>query len=390
MPIELRGRISATQANVYGGDEISRRASFYATLPGPRAISAAFIRRNARDLEEQGFDSALYPVNSRSADVWSVAAEALSATTTLHSISAHRVGLQSPTVAARAFATLDRLSGGRARVHLILGSTGADQERDGDLLSKADRYRRALEYAHLFRLELSSPEPFDFDGEFYHVRGARSDVRPLDLAGRISYAGVSDEGVELAARYADVYAVAPEPLRETAELIGRVRDKAAGYGRTLRYWRDANLILAAEDDKARDLAERLVQEVRRIHESEEITRIRQSIASDYREGDSKGKERVRELSARESWYDKTFFTGLTALTGHGPSIVGSPATAAEAYLEYYRIGVAINTVGGLPILGPEDRELQDEFFRLVRSGAAQIDAERAEADLSRRLAVSAA
>lgn len=388
MSIELRGRISATAEHIYGDTEISRRASFYATIAGPREIDIDYLRRSGRELEEQGYDSALYPVNSRSADVWAVAAEALAATRTLTVVSAHRLGLQQPTQAARAFATLDRVSGGRAKVHLILGGSSVDLQRDGEQLDKDDRYRRALEYAEIFRRTLESPEPFDYDGEFYTLRGAYSDLRPLDVSGRLSYAGLSEQGLELAARFADTYAVYPMPLKETADVLARVAAKAAGYGRTLTFWRDSNLILADEDQKARDLAEELVREVNRIQATAAVADKLTAVRKDFRPGDAHGRDRLREVAGREDWHDKAFFTGLTAITAHGPCIVGSPATAAEAYLEYYKLGVSINTVGGLPLLGSEDRELQAEFFRLVREGAARIDAERHEADVRSAIATA--
>lgn len=388
MSIELRGRISAVPDRIYGDTEISRRASFYASIAGPREIDVDHLRRSGRELEEQGYDSTLYPVNSRSADVWSIAAEALAATRTLTIVSAHRLGFQQPTQAARSFATLDRISGGRAKVHLILGSSSADAQRDGDQLEKSARYRRGLEYAEIFRRTLESPEPFDYDGEFYTLRGAYLELRPLDLTGRISYAGTSAEGIELAARFADTYALYPMPLKETAELLDQVRIKAQSVGREVTFWRDSNLILADEDQKARDLAERLVAEVTRIQSTDRVAGALAAARKDFRVGDARGRDRVREVAVREDWHDEAFFTGLTAITGHGPSIVGTPATAAAAYLEYYKLGVDINTVGGLPLLGPQDRELQAEFFRLVRQGAQRIDAERHDAEL--RLAPAAA
>lgn len=62
---------------------------------------------------------------------------------------AHRVGTPTPTAAACSLATLDRLSGGRAAAHVIVGSSDADVARDGDTLGEADRYRRAGEAVRL-------------------------------------------------------------------------------------------------------------------------------------------------------------------------------------------------------------------------------------------------
>ena len=56
--------------------------------------------------------------------------------------------------------------------HIILGTTDADQQRDGDFVDKAARYRRAAEYFQILRRWLESETPFDFTGEFYRVRDA--------------------------------------------------------------------------------------------------------------------------------------------------------------------------------------------------------------------------
>ncbi|GAA1960393.1 hypothetical protein GCM10009776_23790 [Microbacterium deminutum] len=45
-----------------------------------------------------------------------------------------------PTVAAQQLATLDQLSDGRAVVHITSGGSDAEQARQGDFLSKDERW----------------------------------------------------------------------------------------------------------------------------------------------------------------------------------------------------------------------------------------------------------
>ena len=62
---------------------------------------------------------------------------------------------------------------------------------------KAERYQRAQEYLHLMKRTWASDAPFDFQGRFYRVRGAHSDVRPLQTPHPlIMFGGRVMQGIE--------------------------------------------------------------------------------------------------------------------------------------------------------------------------------------------------
>ncbi|MFX8079109.1 LLM class flavin-dependent oxidoreductase, partial [Acinetobacter baumannii] len=72
---------------------------------------------------------------------------------------AHRPGFTAPTLAARQFATLDQLTGGRVAVHIITGGDDAEQRQDGDFLTKDERYARTDEYLGILRRIWTATEP---------------------------------------------------------------------------------------------------------------------------------------------------------------------------------------------------------------------------------------
>ncbi|MFX8039865.1 LLM class flavin-dependent oxidoreductase, partial [Acinetobacter baumannii] len=80
---------------------------------------------------------------------------------------AHRPGFTAPTLAARQFATLDQLTGGRVAVHIITGGDDAEQRQDGDFLTKDERYARTDEYLGILRRIWTATEPFDHQGTYY-------------------------------------------------------------------------------------------------------------------------------------------------------------------------------------------------------------------------------
>jgi alkanesulfonate monooxygenase len=101
---------------------------------GP-VIDRDYLRRFVRAHEDAGFDRVLIGYSSSQPDGLQVAAYAAAHTERLSFLVAHRPGFVAPTVAARAFATLDTLAGGRIAVHVITGGSDGEQRRDGDYLA---------------------------------------------------------------------------------------------------------------------------------------------------------------------------------------------------------------------------------------------------------------
>ena len=168
---------------------------------------------------------------------------------------AHRPGFVAPTLMARKIATFDHLTGGRLAVHIITGKTDDEQQGDGDFSPKAERYQRAAEYLELMKLAWSSEQPFDFAGEFYRVKGAHSDVRPLQKPHPLLFfGGASTARSRWARKLCDVYAIYAEPLASTRERIAasapRPRPSGARRASTSRCARSSPRREGAAWDKA--------------------------------------------------------------------------------------------------------------------------------------------
>ncbi|MCU7822009.1 LLM class flavin-dependent oxidoreductase [Kitasatospora sp. DSM 101779] len=358
MELEIRGGVRA--APVTGRTPQERQALRHAPDPRDRTADPGHVARTARELEEDGFDSALVVQSSSWPDPWLVAGWALAATDRLRLAVAHRVGAAAPTAAARALATLDRLSGGRAAAHVIVGSSDLDVARDGDLLGKADRYRRAGEYLQVFRRYLAADEDIDHDGEFYRVHGARPGLRPDPGGELLSFGGSSPQGVALAARYADVYAVSPLPLPDTRRRIAEVRAAAAGHGRTLRIWRHVTVVLDDTDEAARERVRRLRRDALRLTAGPGAHRFAEAVQLD----------RDRERGRAEPWRDGTggadqvaAFVRRSLAAAHA----GSPDTVADRIGLLRSAGVDIVQLD-LPAETDHDRELRRALVARLRHG----------------------
>ena len=163
---------------------------------------------------------------------------------------AHRPGFVAPTLFARKVATFDHLTGGRIALHVITGKSDAEQQGDGDFTPKAERYERAQEYLHLMKRTWAADRPFDFDGRFYQVRGAHSDVRPLQRPHPLlMFGGASEGALAMGAAECDVFAIYAEPRATTAERIADFRARAARHGRTVGFNMSVRPIIAATEGR---------------------------------------------------------------------------------------------------------------------------------------------
>jgi alkanesulfonate monooxygenase len=200
--------------------------------PSGPIIDVDYTRSVALAHEAGGFDRVLMAHSSASPDAVVTAAQVFADTTRLSVLLAHRPGFVAPTLFARTLATLDHFSRGRIAMHVITGGDDADQRRDGDYLQHDQRYERTAEYLDILKRIWSSDAPFDHAGEHYRFTGAFSAVKPLQRPHLpIYFGGSSDAAIQVAARYADVYALWGESLAQVKDTIARVRGAAAAYGR---------------------------------------------------------------------------------------------------------------------------------------------------------------
>jgi alkanesulfonate monooxygenase len=171
---------------------------------GP-VIDRSYLGALALAHEQGGFDRVLIGYHSAAPDGFQVAAYAAARTTRLQFLLAHRPGFVAPTLAARQLATLDQLSDGRLAVHIITGGSDAEQARDGDFLSKDERYARTDDYLTVLKKTWTSAVPFDHDGPYYKVRDSLAAVRRAQQPPHHNlFGGPTDAAIRFSLKHADV------------------------------------------------------------------------------------------------------------------------------------------------------------------------------------------
>ena len=173
-----------------------------------QGLDPDYIVEFARAHENSGFDQVLLGYSSSTPDGFAVAGYAAHYTRKLGLLDCPPRRFMSPTLAGRMAATLGQLTSGRIALHVITGGSDVEQQREGDWLDHEQRYRRTGEYLEILRRVWTEEQPFDYQGEFYHLRQAHSEVRPWQNPHlRLFFGGASEDAKRVGARHADVFAL---------------------------------------------------------------------------------------------------------------------------------------------------------------------------------------
>ena len=309
-------------------------------------VNPAYTLRFARAHEDGGFDRILIGYGSGWPEGTQVAAYVAANTERLKLLIAHRPGFVAPTLAARTFATLDQLSGGRVAVHTITGGHNAEQQRDGDYLDKDERYDRTDEYLEILKRSWTSTEPFDHEGRHYRFADYISHVKPVDKI-PLYFGGSSDAAYRVGGKHADTFALWGEPLKETAEQIASVRAAALAAGRTDVPGISVSFrpILGPTQELAWERAHRILDTIN----NRGSANLRRAWRTPGVEPENTGSQRLLAAAAKGDLHDRALWTPTTTAVGGGgnsTALVGTPETVAAALLDYVDIGATTLLIRG--------------------------------------------
>lgn len=364
MPVEFLG-IAATN----DGTETSPRT-------GPQ-FDPDYTLRLARAHAENGWDRVLTAYSSGSADPAQAATYILDHVDGLQLLVAHRPNLSIPTFAAKTFATMDALSGGRVTVHVITGGNDHEQAREGDRLSKDARYGRTREHMQILKQAWTCTEPWNFHGEHYAFEDFTADVRPHQQPRpKLSFGGSSDAAYAVGGAEADIYALWGEPLADTARQIDTVHAAARAAGRIdlPRIQVAFRPILGRTEEAA---WEKAYATVARIEERTQGGTKPLTNRHRLTDPENAGSQRLLAVAERGERFDRALWTVTAKATGGGgnsTALVGTPETVAAALLDYWDLGVDILSARGYDLLADAE-EFGREVIPLVRAEVVRREAE---------------
>ena len=327
---------------------------YLGTGEGAREVSFDYLKQVAVAADTLGYEGVLIPTGRSCEDPWVVASSLLPVTKNLKFLVAVRPGLHQPSLAARMAATFDRLSGGRLLINLVTGGDQAELEGDGVSLNHAERYEQSAEFIRIWREIIARShdgESFDFEGKHLSVKGARLLYPPVQKPyPPVYFGGSSAAAHDLAAEQVDAYLTWGEPPAEVAKKIADVRERAAKFGRTVRFGIRLHVIVRETDDEAWRAAESLISRL------DDDTVIRAQAA--FSRMDSEGQRRMAALHGGGKKRSRTdleispnLWAGVGLVRGGaGTALVGDAKTVAARIQEYAALGIDTFVFSGYPHL----------------------------------------
>ena len=196
--------------------------------------------------------------NSRqhSFETFTFAAALAGATENIALFSTVHVPMVHPVFAAKALATVNHASNGRAGLNIVAGWNPDEFAMFG--IDKADApYDQAAEWIEVIDRLYTSDEPFDFDGKYYHLKGAATAPKPLNNERPVILnAAFSPPGRDFAAKHADFLFTSFKSIEAGKETIDDVAARTAQTGRDVGVYTTTHVVCRPSQAEAEDYYER--------------------------------------------------------------------------------------------------------------------------------------
>ena len=309
-------------------------------VPDPYLASSWEHCRNiVMRAEEGGFDNVLLPSGyALGLDTTVFAAAVATQVQRIRLLMAVRIGEDWPPQLARRIATLDRILGGRLTVNII------SSDIPGETMEGGPRYARTVEAMKILKTMLNG-EHLSHKGEFYQLE--LDPPRMTTVSGKcppLYFGGLSPVARECAAEAADVYLMWPDTMDKVRETVTDMKERAAKFGRTLKYGYRAHVIVRETEDEARAYADRLLSKL--DEEAGKAIREKSLDAKNY------GVQRQAELrgaAGGDGFVEDNLWTGIgRARSGCGAAIVGTPDQVLAKLRAYQAEGIEAFILSGYP------------------------------------------
>jgi alkanesulfonate monooxygenase SsuD/methylene tetrahydromethanopterin reductase-like flavin-dependent oxidoreductase (luciferase family) len=161
-----------------------------------------------------------------------------------------------PVFAAKALATVDHASGGRAGLNIVCG-WNSDEFAAFGVEQVADRYAQGLEWYEIVSRIHADDGPFDYDGKFYRLRGASGKPAPLQRPRPVTLnAAFSPPGRDFAARAADFLFTTFTEIEAGQAQVEDMRARAAAVRREVGVFTTCHVVCRPTQAEAEDAYER--------------------------------------------------------------------------------------------------------------------------------------
>jgi alkanesulfonate monooxygenase len=296
-----------------------------------------------------GYHYMLIPVSSVCWEAGVLGAYYVARTRHVAPLIAFRSGYVNPTLAAKTFATLDQMSGGRVCINLIAGLDDRAAKADGVFDTKEVRYEKMGEEVEIMKLLWASREPINYTGKHYRVQQAIEPQTVQKPHVPFFLGGGSPMAAETSAKHSSIHLFWGDRPNVITENVKNIRMLAKKYGREkqIQFGMRLQVICRDSEDEAWDAAKRLIEGAPRLamHEIAGGTAVVESIKKT-----SEANRRVWDLleeSGDSMLIHPHLWTGIaTVRVGAGIAVVGTPAQIAATLEEFIDAGCSSFCLSG--------------------------------------------
>jgi alkanesulfonate monooxygenase SsuD/methylene tetrahydromethanopterin reductase-like flavin-dependent oxidoreductase (luciferase family) len=163
------------------------------------------------------------------------------------------VPLVTPAFGAKAIATIDHVTHGRAGLNIVCGWNQAEFDLHGVTIDPDTRYDHGLEWFQIWSRLLEGGPEFDWDGRFFKLKRLQTDpVSVQRPRPPVMSAGFSPSGRDFAARAADVLFLNVTELDQVPVLLADVAEHMARYRRTISVFTMGHVVCRPTRREAED------------------------------------------------------------------------------------------------------------------------------------------
>jgi dimethylsulfone monooxygenase len=166
------------------------------------------------------------------------------------------VPLVHPVYAAKALATVDHVSGGRAGLNIVCGWNPKEFGMFGVPLVERG-YDQAAEWLEILERAYVSDEPFDYEGEYYKLRDVVSRPASLQSPRPVTMnAAFGGPGRDFAARNCDYLFTTFSEISESGSHVSDIRQRAERQGRDVGAYTVCHVVCRETQAEAEEYYER--------------------------------------------------------------------------------------------------------------------------------------
>lgn len=157
-----------------------------------------------------------------------------------------------PLYAAKALATVDHISKGRAGLNLVCGWNPQEFAMFGVALGEKG-YVQAAEWVEIIERAYSSNDPFDFKGEYYDLKGVVSRPASVQVPRPVTMnAAFGGPGRDFAARHCDYLFSTFTDIEDGRRHVADIRERSAKVGREVGIYTVCHVVCRETQKEAED------------------------------------------------------------------------------------------------------------------------------------------